>query len=208
MSTTTATTTTTTTEEKKEDTTSSNAYQAKKKRVFKRRGKKKTKVDDQSNTKMTAAQLRVESDIASLEMPNYCSITPYDPKTWQELTVTIKPDRGFWQGATYNFKFTFPPKYPFNPPKVRLQEKIYHPNIDYEGAVCVSSLRPWKPVYGLQYIIFGLIFLFTTPNPDDPLNKPAAKVLRDSRKTFEKHVQRSLNGQSINGVNFVRNRNY
>lgn len=194
-------TTTTTT------TTGSNAYKAKG-RVFKRRKPKKAAVSDKAKNGMTAAKLRVESDRAALDMPNYCSITDYDPDNWQELTVTVKPDRGFWQGATYHFKFKFPPKYPFDAPKVRLREKIYHPNIDLEGKVCVSVLRPWKPTYSVQSIVFGLIFLFTTPNPGDPLNKEAAAVMRQNVKTFEKQVQRSLDGHSINGVSFVRNRNY
>lgn len=51
-------------------------------------------------------------------------------------------------------------------------KKIYHPNIDLEGNVCLNILREdWKPVLSLQSIVVGLQFLFLEPNPDDPLNK-------------------------------------
>jgi ubiquitin-protein ligase len=68
------------------------------------------------------------------------------------------------------FDFSIPTDYPFNPPKVILKDRIYHPNIDLEGKICVSALRPWNPTYSIQMILFGLIFLFSNPNPEDPLN--------------------------------------
>ena len=46
-------------------------------------------------------------------------------------------------------------------PKVRFITKIYHPNIDKEGHICLNILREdWRPVLNLQSIITGLIFLF------------------------------------------------
>ena len=50
--------------------------------------------------------------------------------------------------------------------------KIYHPNIDLSGKICLNILREdWKPVLNLNSIMIGLQFLFLEPNPDDPLNK-------------------------------------
>ena len=42
------------------------------------------------------------------------------------------------------------------------------------------------------------------PNPDDPLNKEAAEVLKDSPKQFELNVKRSMAGGYINGHYFTR----
>ena len=38
----------------------------------------------------------------------------------------------------------------------------------------------------LQSIVFGLVYLFLEPNPDDPLNKEAAQVMKQDRTQFEK----------------------
>lgn len=59
--------------------------------------------------------------------------------------------------------------------------QIYHPNIDTEGNVCLNILRDdWKPVLTINSICFGLQFLFSEPNPDDPLNKGMNALRRDA----------------------------
>jgi len=51
-------------------------------------------------------------------------------------------------------------------------KKIYHPNIDLDGNICLNILREdWKPVLNINSILVGLQFLFLEPNPEDPLNK-------------------------------------
>lgn len=90
--------------------------------------------------------------------------------------------------------------------KVTCIDKIYHPNIDLDGGVCVSVLRPWKPTYSTQIVLFGILFLFTHPNPNDPLNQDAARDMRDTPKQFESNVKLAMKGSRINGVVFPKNR--
>ena len=92
-----------------------------------------------------------------------------------------------------------------SPPKVRFLTKIYHPNIDLEGKVCLNILREdWKPVLNLNAVIVGLQFLFLEPNASDPLNKEAADDLRSSRESFRRNVRASMVGGSIRGVTYDR----
>lgn len=96
--------------------------------------------------------------------------------------MIVTPDSGFWSGARYNFSFSIPAAYPHEPPKVICKTKIYHPNINLEGAVCLNILREdWKPVLDINGVIYGLIFLFYDPNPDDPLNREAADLFRNDK---------------------------
>lgn len=42
-------------------------------------------------------------------------------------------------------------------PQVKCLTKVYHPNIDLEGNVCLNILREdWKPVLSINSIIYGL----------------------------------------------------
>ena len=72
--------------------------------------------------------------------------------------------------------------YPHEPPKVTCLTKVFHPNLTYQGAVCLNILREdWKPVLDINAVIYGLIFVFTEPNPDSPLNAEAAEMFRTDR---------------------------
>jgi len=123
-----------------------------------------------------------------------------------QFSLTLKADGGHWDKGMYEFQFIIPHNYPFEGPKVTCVDKVYHPNIDFEGGVCVNVLRPWKPTYSVQIVLFGILFLFSHPNPDDPLNKDAAAVMRDDFVLFKKNVQRSMAGQMVGKVQFPRNR--
>lgn len=83
--------------------------------------------------------------------------------------------------------------------------QIYHPNIDLEGHVCLNILRDeWKPIYDINTVIYGLIYLFYEPNPTDPLNKEAAALMRDNYATFTANVASSLRGGRVAGTVFPR----
>ena len=126
-----------------------------------------------SAPKTTPALLRIQKDLADLELPDNVELRQHDAMTFSFI---ITASTGYWKGGVFEFTFAFPDKYPFTGPKVTCVDRIYHPNIDLEGGVCVNVLRPWKPTYSTQIVLFGLLFLFTHPNPNDPLNQEAAKV--------------------------------
>lgn len=122
-----------------------------------------------------------------------------------ELFVDLTKEECLWKGAKYKFTVTVAANYPHEPPKCHCETQIYHPNIDLQGNVCLNILRAdWKPVLGINTVILGLIFLFIEPNPNDPLNKEAAELMRSNESAFKEKVKRSLKGGLIDGVNFPK----
>ena len=74
-----------------------------------------------------------------------------------------------------------------------------------EGNVCLNILRAdWKPVLGMNTVILGLIFLFIEPNPDDPLNIEAGKLMIENEYLFREKVTNSLKGGVIDGKQFIK----
>ncbi|EGW09786.1 NEDD8-conjugating enzyme Ubc12 [Cricetulus griseus] len=131
-------------------------------------------------------------DINELNLPKTCDISFSDPDDLLNFKLVICPDE-VGQG------------YPHDPPKVKCETMVYHPNIDLEGNVCLNILREdWKPVLTINSIIYGLQYLFLEPNPEDPLNKEAAEVLQNNRRLFEQNVQRSMRGGYIGSTYFER----
>ncbi|XBW38266.1 hypothetical protein QEN19_003855 [Hanseniaspora menglaensis] len=71
----------------------------------------------------------------------------------------------------------FPPSYPYSPPTVKFVTKIFHPNIDSKGNVCLDILKDkWSPVFNIQTILISLQVLLGEPNNASPLNWIAADL--------------------------------
>ncbi|MCJ1481411.1 Chitin synthase, class 2 [Schaereria dolodes] len=176
--------------------------------------------------KVTAAQLRVQKDLSELSLGSTMRTDFPNPDDILNFTLTIEPDEGMYKGGAFHFHFTINQNFPHDPPKVKCTQKIYHPNIDLEGNVCLNILREdWKPVLNLNAVIVGLQrqfvvfppsfpsaltrllleqFLFLEPNASDPLNKEAAEDLRSNREGFKRNVRSSMGGGSVKGGSYDR----
>ncbi|KAI8336268.1 putative ubiquitin-conjugating enzyme E2 [Chlamydoabsidia padenii] len=167
--------------------------------------KAKEAAAEKKKPKTTAAQIRVQKDLAELEIPSTIKMDFPDPADILNFKLTITPDEGFYKGGSFFFTFAINNNYPHEPPKVRCTQKIYHPNIDLEGNICLNILREdWKPVLSLHSVMVGLQYLFLEPNPDDPLNKEAAEDLRRNRHQFASNVITSMKGGSVNNIVYDR----
>jgi len=119
------------------------------------------------------------------------------------FTLSITPDEGMYKGGTFKFSFNINTNYPHDPPKVKCIQKIYHPNVDLQGNVCLNILREdWKPVLNLNSVMVGLQYLFLEPNADDPLNSDAAEDLRTNKHLFESNVKTSMSGGTLKGEEY------
>jgi len=153
--------------------------------------------------KQNAAELRVQKDLSEMDPIPGTRLDFPDPNNVMMFQLYIIPTDGLYRGAEFKFTITIPSTYPYDPPKAQCDTMIYHPNIDWEGHVCLNILRAdWMPVLNLGAVVFGLVTLFLQPNPDDPLNKEVAQLMIDNRVVFERNVKQSLQG------GYVGNRQY
>jgi len=128
-----------------------------------------------------------------------------NPDDILNFTLTIEPDEGMYKGGSFVFSFSINQNFPHDPPKVKCIQKIYHPNIDLDGNVCLNILREdWKPVLNLNAVIVGLQFLFLEPNASDPLNKEAAEDLRNNREAFRRNARTAMGGGAVRGQTYDR----
>lgn len=63
---------------------------------------------------------------------------------------------------------------------------------------------PAGQVLDINAVIYGLIYLFYEPNPEDPLNHEAAELYRENISQFERTVKRTLAGTVMQGETFQR----
>nr|XP_030720237.1 ubiquitin/ISG15-conjugating enzyme E2 L6 isoform X2 [Globicephala melas] len=97
---------------------------------------------------MTASK-RVAKELEDLqkELPRYLRNLFSDDANvlvWHALLLPEKPPYNL---KAFNLRISFPEEYPFKPPTVTFTTRIYHPNVDSNGRVCLPliSKENWKP---------------------------------------------------------------
>ncbi|KAJ3038729.1 hypothetical protein HDV00_000389 [Rhizophlyctis rosea] len=90
--------------------------------------------------------------------------------------------------GVFKIDIEFSTDYPFKPPKVKFATKIYHPNIDDDGSICVGLLKTevWKPATKLVDVLAALVNLLQFPNPDDALQPSIAEIYNTDPAKFKK----------------------
>lgn len=68
----------------------------------------------------------------------------------------------------------------------------------------MSALEFSTQVLDINAVIYGLIYLFYEPNPEDPLNHEAAELYRENIAQFERTVKKTLAGCVMQGETFPR----
>ncbi|KAM4748085.1 ubiquitin-conjugating enzyme E2 N [Rhinophrynus dorsalis] len=90
--------------------------------------------------------------------------------------VICGPQDSPFEGGTFKLELFLPEEYPMAAPKVRFMTKIYHPNVDKLGRICLDILKDkWSPALQIRTVLLSIQALLSAPNPDDPLANDVAE---------------------------------
>ena len=108
----------------------------------------------------------------------------------------------YWFGGKYLFQFSIPSNYPLIPPEIKCLTKIYHPNIDNQGRICLQILKSdqWSPTLNIEHILHHILNIFYHPNGTMYNNKDAGKEFNQNINKFKETVKQTLKGGDVNGV--------
>ncbi|KAF3684192.1 putative inactive receptor kinase-like [Capsicum annuum] len=134
------------------------------------------------------ASKRILKELKDLQKdpPTSCSAGPVgeDMFHWQ-ATIMGPPDSPY-TGGLFLITIHFPPDYPFKPPKVAFRTKVFHPNINSNGSICLDILKEqWSPALTISKVLLSICSLLTDPNPDDPLVPEIAHMYKTDRNKYE-----------------------
>ena len=118
--------------------------------------------------------------------PTNCSAGPEGDDLYHWTATIMGPEGSPYYGGVFYLNITFPSNYPFKPPKIAFITKIYHPNINSSGGICLDILKDnWSPALTISKVLLSICSLLTDPNPDDPLVPEIARKFKDNRVAYE-----------------------
>ncbi|KAH3900771.1 E2 ubiquitin-conjugating protein UBC1 SCDLUD_003776 [Saccharomycodes ludwigii] len=93
-----------------------------------------------------------------------------------------------YEGGKFIVDIKVPSDYPFKPPIMKFDTKVYHPNISsVTGAICLDILKnAWSPVITLKSALISLQALLQSPEPNDPQDAEVARHYLSDKESFNK----------------------
>ncbi|XP_055381560.1 ubiquitin-conjugating enzyme E2 N-like [Condylostylus longicornis] len=109
-------------------------------------------------------------------VPGISAIPDESNYRYFRVFITGPKDSPF-EGGLFKLELFLPEDYPMSAPKVRFITKIYHPNIDRLGRICLDILKDkWSPALQIRTVLLSIQALLSAPNPDDPLENHVADL--------------------------------
>ncbi|MXQ91007.1 hypothetical protein E5288_WYG005450 [Bos mutus] len=138
------------------------------------------------NTFLFLSFLKELNDLAR-DPPAQCSAGPVGDDMFHWQATIMGPNDSPYQGGVFFLTIHFPTDYPFKPPKVAFTTRIYHPNINSNGSICLDILRSqWSPALTISKVLLSICSLLCDPNPDDPLVPEIARIYKTDREKYNR----------------------
>ena len=115
---------------------------------------------------------------------------PFEDNMRYFNVIISGPDDSPYEAGVFRLELFLPADYPMAPPKVRFLTKIYHPNVDKLGRICLDILKEkWSSVYDVRAVLLSIQSLLGEPNNASPLNAQAAQ-LWDNQEEYQKTLRK------------------
>ena len=129
---------------------------------------------------MSLNRLRKELIMIDKNPPDNCSAgLKFNDNLYEWNATIIGPKETPYENGVFKLTIYYSTDYPFISPKIKFDTKIFHPNINSSGSICLDILKDnWSPALNICQILLSICSLLDDPNPDDPLVPEIANLYK------------------------------
>ena len=111
------------------------------------------------------------------------SATPYADNLRYFAVAIEGPADSPYERGIFQLELFLPADYPMAPPRVRFLTKMYHPNVDKLGRICLDILKDkWSPALQIRTVLLSIQALMSAPNPDERRDTTVAELWKSNEE--------------------------
>ncbi|KAK7966011.1 uncharacterized protein PG986_000288 [Apiospora aurea] len=94
-----------------------------------------------------------------------------------------------YRTGLFQLRIVYGPDYPRVPMEIIFLTKIYHPNIDHAGKICLGMLgKAWSAMWSTREVVLCIMALLSDPYPEDAFVPEVASLYLRDRDLYEKNA--------------------
>ena len=149
------------------------------------------------------AMMRLSKDLKYFEKDDYkesFGVGPIeDTNLFLWSAVFPGPEKSLYERGLFELKIKFPKDYPFEPPEVTFETKVYHPNIHLNGEISIGILTyDWEPKIKLIDVLKTIQRILAEPEEKSFLNFDAAIQYKENKDAFIQKAKEWTQKYAIN----------
>lgn len=151
----------------------------------------------------TSAQRRLLRDFKKMTADAPCGISaaPVGDDLFHWSAIVLGPMDTPWEGGVWKLSMSFTEGYPQEPPMVKFQTEVFHPNVFSDGQICLDLLKApgWSPAFDVSTILLAIQSLLADPGthatPEGGANPDAESLYVRDRQGYNAKVKAMVDKQ-------------
>lgn len=137
------------------------------------------------------SKARIQKEFKELQNNKELKIIMINEDLFHWKGIIAGPPDTVYQDGKFQIDIVIPSNYPYHPPTMKFDTKIWHPNMSSQtGAICLDILKnEWSPALSIRTALLSIQALMCCPEPSDPQDAVVAKQFTEQRDAFNKQAK-------------------